>query len=727
MRVVAWPARKNADTNPYQRLLYDAVAAGGVEVQEFSPRAIARLGRGDVLHLHWPDVYLAAGEGWRFWQRLAKLRGAVALAQARGARVVWTAHNLRRPTQRNAGKLEKYFWTWFLRSLDGVIFMTEESRRRALAVEKDLRNTRTAVIPHGHYREVVAGHAENGTTWPRDDGDEAQTALFFGSVAAYKGVHRLVAAFEGVGSHARLRVLGAHSRQTPDVALQPVLSSLGPDVRDRVEVRDEFLTEAALVDAVLRADLVVLPYDEVDNSGSALFALSVGRPILVSDVAPFRELRELVGEDWVWVYEGVLTAAVLEVSLERARAVRESRAVPDLAALDWDTLGLATTAFYRHTVNGRGEAPGAPRRVRIVHETNPIKYFPALLDLADQGRIDIVGLHRYSVVKEWLRAGLKDRTPWRARTRHAVGDAHFRLKVPFLSEETIVLGFAPWDWRLLVYRQLARRNQIILHTSWPDWADHKVPRSGGPLLGLRKRAWVRFLADPAVTVVCVMPQIRDELAERFGATATVIPHAVQDAFFDQNPARDETGSLRLLYVGELSAKKGIPQLLTLVRDLAGEGVTLTLVGDGPLRGACEKASEAVPSIMVHGPERNRNRLAEIFGEHHVLMLLSQREGGWQELFGIVVIEAVAAGVAVVASNHIGPQTLLGECTPEALFDEADLLGVMNLIRLGVSDRSTISSLVERQAPVADSFKLAAVAERWMAVVAASKERKILPR
>ncbi|WP_344342136.1 glycosyltransferase, partial [Streptomyces rhizosphaericus] len=168
----------------------------------------------------------------------------------------------------------------------------------------------------------------------------------------------------------------------------------------------------ALVDAVRRADLVVLPYDEVDNSGSALFALSVGRPILVSDVAPFRELRQLVGDEWVWIYEGALTAAVLEVSLERARSLRDSKAVPDLAALDWDTLGRATTDFYRRTVDRRGETSDAPRRVRIVHETNPTKYFPALLDLAEQGRIDIVGLHRYSVVKEWLRAGLKDRTPW---------------------------------------------------------------------------------------------------------------------------------------------------------------------------------------------------------------------------------------------------------------------------------------------------------------------------
>ncbi|GAA0989902.1 GDP-mannose:glycolipid 4-beta-D-mannosyltransferase [Nocardioides aquaticus] len=721
MRVVAWPARKNADTNPYQRLLYDAVAASGTEVEEFCPNALMRVRRGDVLHLHWPDVYLAAGEGWRFWQRLAKLRGAVVLAQARGARVVWTAHNLRRPTQRNAAKLEKFFWPWFLRSLDGVIFMTEGSRHRALATEKDLRDTPTIVIPHGHYREVAAKHADNETRRPRVDGDEALTALFFGSVAAYKGVHRLVGAFDGVRGHPRLRVLGAHSSQAPDVALQPILASLASDVRDRIEVRDVFLAEAALVDAVRRADLVVLPYDEVDNSGSALFALSVGRPILVSDVAPFRELRQLVGDEWVWIYEGALTAAVLEVSLERARSLRDSKAVPDLAALDWDTLGRATTDFYRRTVDRRGETSDAPRRVRIVHETNPTKYFPALLDLAEQGRIDIVGLHRYSVVKEWLRAGLKDRTPWWTRTRHALGDAWFRLQVPFVSGETIVLGFAPWDWRLLVYRQLARRNRIILHTSWPDWADHHVPRSGGPLLGLRKRAWVGFLADSAVTVVCVMPQIRDELAERFGAAATVIPHAVPDVFFDQDPTRDDVGPLRLLYVGELSDKKGIPQLLALARDVAAEGVTLTLVGDGPLRGACEKASQEVPSIVVHGPERDRKRLAGMFGEHHVLMLLSQREGSWQELFGIVVVEAVAAGAVVVATDHIGPSALLGGWTPETLVDERSVRCAARLVRTLANDRALVARLAARQRPAADPFRMSAITHAWLRALNAGRD------
>ena len=46
VKIVAWPARKNADRNPYQRLLYDAVEAHGVRVCEFSPSSVAQIKRG---------------------------------------------------------------------------------------------------------------------------------------------------------------------------------------------------------------------------------------------------------------------------------------------------------------------------------------------------------------------------------------------------------------------------------------------------------------------------------------------------------------------------------------------------------------------------------------------------------------------------------------------------------------------------------------------------------
>lgn len=361
--------------------------------------------------------------------------------------------------------------------------------------------------------------------------------------------------------------------------------------------------------------------------------------------------------------------------------------------------------------------------MRIVHETNPQKYFPAILDLAKNGHIELTGLHRYSVVKEWLRAGLKDRTPFLTRTRNAVGDAAFRLKIPRISGETILLGFAPWDWRLAIYGRLARKNRVLLHTSWPDWSRDAVPRSTGPFVAARRRLWLRFLQHPNVEVVCILPQIQAELSERFSVASTVVPHAVPAVFFEQ-PRDRPGGPLRLIYVGELSEKKGIPTLLALMERLSGEEVSLTLVGDGPLRPACERAAALNASIEFHGPERDREVLAALVGEHHVLTLLSRREGSWEELFGIVIVEAIAAGTVVVATDHVGPRTLLGGTTPELVLPEDSLAAVESALRAMMADRGTVTELADRQYPTALPFLLSSVAGSWLELLVTPEDVRL---
>lgn len=352
MRVVAWPARKNAGTNPYQRLLYDAVAAGGVEVEEFSPRAVTRLGRGDVLHLHWPDGFLAAGEGWRFWPRLGLLRVILTFVSLRGGRVVWTAHNLRRATQRNGDRLDRYFWSWFLRSLDGVIFMSETSRTRAVASEPDLGGVPTAVIPHGHYRPLLG--ALQAPPNPSESGPVV--ALFFGSITSYKKVYRLLSAMVQLpeDSDVELRVLGKPSSREPDEIFDEALAHLSDVDRRRIVVRPEFIPEDELYREIAACDLVVLPYGEVENSGSAVLALSVGRPVLGSNSSVFLALRDQVGADWVTTFDEELTGEALATHVVHARRLRLTGRVPDLHAMDWDVVAGSTSDFYRLVLEGRG-------------------------------------------------------------------------------------------------------------------------------------------------------------------------------------------------------------------------------------------------------------------------------------------------------------------------------------------------------------------------------------
>jgi len=107
--------------------------------------------------------------------------------------------------------------------------------------------------------------------------------------------------------------------------------------------------DAEMVDEIGRAELIVLPYREMHNSGSILVALSLGRPILVPRTPTNTALAEEVGSDWVIEYDGDLTPELITSALERTRT-RPPEGLPALSGRDWDVLGLQLKKAYEGAI-----------------------------------------------------------------------------------------------------------------------------------------------------------------------------------------------------------------------------------------------------------------------------------------------------------------------------------------------------------------------------------------
>ena len=355
-------------------------------------------------------------------------------------------------------------------------------------------------------------------------------------------------------------------------------------------------------------------------------------------------------------------------------------------------------------------------KVRIIHETNPRKYFPALFELANANKINLVGEHRYSVFKEWLRAWLVDKTPFMERTINSLNDLKLRFKLPFIKNEVILMGFAPWDWRLLFYKRLAKHNKILYHTSWHDWDLNKTPRQ--PYFSFLKKylsnQWKSFITHSNVKVIAVTKEVAKSVTFHTKAVPTVIPHAVPDVFFQagMNRVPNNEAPLKLLYVGEISEKKGIKQLLSIVRSFTEQEITLTVVGKGPLESLVRTVDSQVNYL---GAISDRSKLALVMSEHDVLMLLSQKTQTWEELFGIVIVEAIASGCAVIATNHIGPRDILGEGKDIGLFEESDTNKIGEFLRGALSYHFIINELKNKQR-VASKYSINKVKESWLMVI-----------
>jgi beta-1,4-mannosyltransferase len=343
MRILAWPIK--TDLNPYTGLVYSNLPP---EVQAHGwPANLLR--KYEIWHVHWPDALLGIPSSAHATYKVSGMFAAMDFLRARGTKVVWTMHNFASHEARHP-KLEAWFWRRFIPRVDGAISLSAAGLALALERFPRFRNIPTTVIPHGHYREQYPATNEDGR---RRLGipPNAKVIMFFGAVRSYKNVDVLVRAFRGVKNEgALLYILG--NPNSHELA-ETIKTEAAKD--SRVHLKFEFV-DANNVSAYLgAADLIVLPYREVLNSGSALLALSCSRPVLVPDRGAMGELRSEFSDAWVRTYKGSLESSTLESALEWASQPRPE-VCPMPEKYFWNHIGAETVRFYETVLSQSQDA-----------------------------------------------------------------------------------------------------------------------------------------------------------------------------------------------------------------------------------------------------------------------------------------------------------------------------------------------------------------------------------
>ncbi len=110
----------------------------------------------------------------------------------------------------------------------------------------------------------------------------------------------------------------------------------------------------------------------------------------------------------------------------------------------------------------------------------------------------------------------------------------------------------------------------------------------------------------------------------------------------------------VLYVGRLGREKDLDVLFDAHSELQSEsGVQLLLAGDGPLKRRAERFARSRRGVVYAGVCPYGQPLAELYRAADVLAV-----PGRNETFSLIVLEASASGLPVVAANEGGPSELL---------------------------------------------------------------------
>ena len=334
------------------RPTYDAPAGDGFAVSEdFYRRAMARPRSTNVrralrLAEHLPDMVRHRARGGRGadivhdqWLTLEALDAALL---ARGVPRVFTSHNVLR---RGGGRLREEGARRVAAAVDAIVVHTRAGAH-AMAARYGADPARVHVIPHGAF-DYLARQPDEVPLPAELAAVDRPVILCFGVLRPYKGVDVLVDAFAGLAG-AELWIVG---RPWMDVA---PLRAAAARARGTVRFVDRFVAEAELPAYFRRADVVALPYRDIDQSGVLYTALAFGKPIVASAIGGFTEVADDHGA-LVPVPPGdplaLRNALAALIDGDGARAAQAARAAAAAAGpYSWDEAARLTVDLYERLI-----------------------------------------------------------------------------------------------------------------------------------------------------------------------------------------------------------------------------------------------------------------------------------------------------------------------------------------------------------------------------------------
>ncbi len=218
--------------------------------------------------------------------------------------------------------------------------------------------------------------------------------------------------------------------------------------------------------------------------------------------------------------------------------------------------------------------------------------------------------------------------------------------------------------------------------------------------------------------------VSSDIAERLAAIepsheAEVQPIGV-DVGLVAEATRDRFPNGRVLFVGRLAEKKGVDDLLRAVAKLDGTADQiqgLDVVGDGPMRSELEGLARSLgvdELVRFHGAKR-RAEVLEFYRHAEVVVVPSKTASdGDRDGTPVVVMEAIAAGVPIVATAVGGIAELLRDQRTAWVVGEADVAALAASLSAAVRDRQTAQRFAsEARATIADRIDVGKVAERLL--------------
>lgn len=265
----------------YTTCYYGALQDSGVRVikGDFSGRWLLANRRGvDYLHLNWPSfIYREDRSAIVSLKKFVRFILLLVLTRLCGIRLLWTAHNLY-PHDRNKIAVLDRLARKIIVALSYRVFAHGESAASVVAQEFPGVLGKLVIIPHGNWIGFYADECSRETARARLNIPAGQFVfLFLGLCKEYKNLEYLIRCFQnGPFGEAGLWIAGRFQDADYRARVKAQIERLP----QRIHLEDRFVPNDELQYYLAACNVVVMPYTDILTSGTAMLAISFGRPVI---------------------------------------------------------------------------------------------------------------------------------------------------------------------------------------------------------------------------------------------------------------------------------------------------------------------------------------------------------------------------------------------------------------------------------------------------------------
>jgi glycosyltransferase involved in cell wall biosynthesis len=207
-------------------------------------------------------------------------------------KIVFTAHNVNAGIRDGDDSLLNRLTLQIQYRLADHIFVHTERMKRELIESFGADEWRVTVIPYGINNAVPITSVSVSDAKRRLGIREGEkTLLFFGWIAPYKGVEYLVAALRNLlARQENYRLVIAGGPKNCEEYWKGIREAISGEVdAGRILLRAEFIPDEETEVYFKAADVLVLPYRHIYQSGILFLGYSFGLPVLAADVGSLKD------------------------------------------------------------------------------------------------------------------------------------------------------------------------------------------------------------------------------------------------------------------------------------------------------------------------------------------------------------------------------------------------------------------------------------------------------